>query len=70
MPGQAGWLPARRHVNRSRSEITHCWIAWGDQGYVSRLASVCDVVPAMSHLRLVQQGLQGDHVFHSLARTG
>lgn len=47
VPGQAGWLPAHRHLNHSLSEITHCWMARGDQGYVSRLASVQDVVPAM-----------------------
>lgn len=42
VPGQGGWLPVCRHVNRSCSEITHCWIAWGDQGYIYRLTSVWD----------------------------
>lgn len=29
VPGQAGWLPARWHVNCSGSKVAHCWIAPG-----------------------------------------
>lgn len=42
----------------------------GDQGYISRLASVRDVVRTVSHLMLVQQEPQGDHMSHSPAGTG
>lgn len=58
VPGQAGWLPAHRHLNCSLSEITHCCMARGDQGHISRLASAQDVRPAMSQLSPVQQRLQ------------